>query len=84
MTAVSVICHSGSGHTAKLAEAVAQGARSVGEVAVNLLAIHGEEITKRRFKSFKSDAVRAQLELTGELLGRRVAGAALRWQAGPP
>lgn len=41
MTTVSVLYFSGSGHTAKMAEAVAKGA-AAGGAKVNLLAIRAE------------------------------------------
>ncbi len=51
MTTVSVVYHSGFGHTAKMAEAVAQGAASVPDVKMNLLAITGKDILEGRFKN---------------------------------
>lgn len=50
MTNVSVVYFSGSGHTAKMAEAVAKGAVAAG-VKVNLLAINGQDITQGRFQN---------------------------------
>lgn len=51
MSTVSIIYHSGSGHTAKLAEAVAKGAASVAGVKVNTIAINGKDIVEGRFKN---------------------------------
>jgi NAD(P)H dehydrogenase (quinone) len=59
MTTVSIVYHSGSGHTAKMAEAVAKGAGSVNDVKVNLLALSGKDIAEGRFKN---DALLAQLD----------------------
>ena len=42
MTTVSGVCHSGSGHTARMAGAVAKGAGSVNGVKVNPRAITGK------------------------------------------
>jgi NAD(P)H dehydrogenase (quinone) len=65
MTTVSVVYHSGSGHTAKMAEAVAKGAGSVNDVKVNLLAITGKEIAEGRFKN---DALLAQLDASDAVI----------------
>jgi NAD(P)H dehydrogenase (quinone) len=51
MATVSVIYFSGSGHTAKMAEAVHQGAASVPGVETHLLAIHGDDIIKGRYQN---------------------------------
>ena len=51
MTTISVIYHSGMGHTAKMAEAVAEGAGSVAETQVHLLAIEGVDITQGRWQN---------------------------------
>ena len=50
MSAISVLYFSGSGHTTKLAEAVAAGAADAG-AKVNLLAIRGEDIKEGRFQN---------------------------------
>lgn len=50
MKTVSVIYHSGSGHTQRTAESVARGASSVADVQVNLLAILPEQITNGRWE----------------------------------
>jgi NAD(P)H dehydrogenase (quinone) len=46
---VSVIYFSGMGHTAKMAEAVAQGASGVEGVKTNLIAIEGKDIVDGRY-----------------------------------
>jgi NAD(P)H dehydrogenase (quinone) len=51
MSTLSIIYFSGSGHTAKLAEAVAKGASSVEGTTVHLLAINAEDITQGRYKN---------------------------------
>jgi len=51
MTTVSIVYHSGMGHTQKMAEAVARGAGKVNGVQVNLIAIDGEDITNGRWKN---------------------------------
>ena len=65
MTTVSVIYHSGSGHTAKMAEAVAKGAGSVSDVRVNLLAVSGDDITKGRFVN---ESLMAQLDASDAII----------------
>ncbi len=51
MTIVSVIYHSGTGHTAKMAEAVYAGAASVDDIHANLIAIEGKDIIEGRWKN---------------------------------
>jgi len=51
MTTVSIVYYSGTGHTQKMAEAVARGAGSVDGVQVNLIAIDGKDITDGRWKN---------------------------------
>jgi NAD(P)H dehydrogenase (quinone) len=51
MPTVSIVYHSGSGHTTALAEAVASGARSVAGTTVNLLSIEGKDIVEGRYKN---------------------------------
>jgi NAD(P)H dehydrogenase (quinone) len=65
MTTVSIVYHSGSGHTAKMAEAVAKGAGSVNDVKVNLLAIAGKDIAEGRFKN---DDLLAQLDASDAVI----------------
>lgn len=59
MTTVSIVYHSGTGHTAELAEAVAQGAASVAGVEVHTLVIAGKDIVEGRFAN---PALLAQLD----------------------
>ena len=65
MTILSIVYHSGSGHTAKLAEAVAKGASAVADVNVNTIAIHGQDITEGRFKN---EAALAQLDASDAII----------------
>jgi len=65
MPTVSVIYFTGSGHTAKLAEAVNQGAASVAGVKTNLIAINGDDIAKGRYKN---DEVFAQLDASDAII----------------
>jgi NAD(P)H dehydrogenase (quinone) len=51
MPKVTVLFHSNSGHTAKLAEAVEAGAASVERVDVKRLAIVGDDIVKGRWEN---------------------------------
>lgn len=51
MTTVSIVYHSGSGHTTKLAEAVAEGAGAVGGVRVQIIAITGKDIVAGRHQN---------------------------------
>jgi len=51
MPIVSIIYFSGSGHTAKLAEAVTKGSASVTGVKTNLIAISGDDIVKGRYSN---------------------------------
>ena len=59
MTTLSIVYFSGSGHTTKMAEAVAKGAGAVAHTQVQVLAIQGEDIQSGRFKN---DALMAQLD----------------------
>ena len=65
MTTVSIIYFSGSGHTAKLAEAITKGAASVADVKTSLIAISGDDITKGRYAN---DAVFAQLDASDAII----------------
>jgi NAD(P)H dehydrogenase (quinone) len=65
MTTVSIVYHSGSGHTAKLAEAVAKGASSVADVKVQTLAISGKDIVEGRYKNAD---VLAQLDASDAII----------------
>lgn len=65
MKKVSIIYHSGFGYTAKTAESVAAGARTVENVEVNLLAISGEQIKEGRWKD---DNVMATLSASDAII----------------
>jgi len=65
MATVSIIHFSGSGHTTKLAEAVAKGAASVDGVKTNLIAISGDDIVKGRYQN---DGVFAQLDASDAII----------------
>lgn len=65
MSTVSIIYHSGGGHTTKLAEAVAKGAASVAGVKVNTIAISGKDIVEGRYQN---DAVLAQLDASDAII----------------
>ncbi len=65
MTTLSVVYHSGSGHTTRMAEAVAKGAGSVAGVKVNLLAISGKDIVEGRFKN---ESLLAQLDASDAII----------------
>ena len=59
MSTVSIIYFSGTGHTAKEAEAVHQGAASVADTTSHLIAIKGDDIIKGRYTN---DEVMATLD----------------------
>ncbi len=59
MITVSVVFHSGMGHTQKMAEAVAKGAGEVAGVTVSLIPIEGKDIANGRWKN---EAVLKQLD----------------------
>jgi NAD(P)H dehydrogenase (quinone) len=65
MSTVSIIYFSGSGHTAKMAEAVTKGAASVAGVKTNLIAIQGKDIAEGRYKN---DAVLTQLDASDAII----------------
>ena len=65
MTTVSIVYHSGSGHTAKMAEAVAKGAGSVPDVKVKLLAITGKDIVEGRYTN---EALIAELDASDAVI----------------
>ena len=65
MKSVSIIYHSGFGHTAKAAEQVAIGARSVEGVEVSLLAITPEQVQGGRWQN---DAVLEQLSASDAII----------------
>jgi len=51
MINIAVVYHSGTGHTTKMAGAVAKGAGAVADAKVNVLAIAGKDIVEGRFKN---------------------------------
>lgn len=53
MTKVTVVYHSGTGHTGKMAEAVHAGASSIDDVEAQLIAIDGKDIVDGRWKNDK-------------------------------
>lgn len=65
MTTLTIVYHSGAGHTAKLAEAVAKGAASVAGVTVQTVAINGKDIVEGRYKN---DAAFAQLDASDAII----------------
>jgi NAD(P)H dehydrogenase (quinone) len=65
MSIVSIIYFSGSGHTAKMAEALAKGASAVAGTEVRVHAICGEDIDGGRFKN---DALMAQLDASDPVI----------------
>jgi len=65
MSTVSIIYFSGSGHTAKMAEAVTKGAVSVAGAQTHHIAINGEDIVKGRYKN---EAVMAQLDASNAII----------------
>lgn len=65
MSTVSVIYFTGSGHTAKLAEAVNKGAAAAAGVTTHLIAIKGEDITQGRYKN---DEVMATLDASDAII----------------
>lgn len=65
MPQVAVIYHSGMGHTAKMAEAVAAGAASVPGTDVKLLAIAGSDITEGRYSN---DEIFAALDASDAII----------------
>jgi NAD(P)H dehydrogenase (quinone) len=62
---VSVIYFTGSGHTAKLADAVNKGAASVSGVKTNLIAISGDDIVNGRYQNHK---VMSALEVSSAII----------------
>ena len=65
MTTLSIVYFSGSGHTTKMAEAVAKGAGAVAGTQVHLLAIQGEDIHSGRFKN---DSLMAKLDASDAVI----------------
>ncbi|MEM7799245.1 MAG: flavodoxin family protein [Chloroflexota bacterium] len=65
MKTVSIVYHSGSGNTARMAEAVADGARSVEGIEVKLFPIHGEQISAGRWQD---DEIMGQLTASDAII----------------
>jgi len=65
MSTVSIVYFSGSGHTTKLAEAVAKGAGSVAGITAQLIAIRGDDIVQGRYRN---DAVIGQLDASDAII----------------
>ena len=65
MATVSILYFSGSGRTAKLAEAVGKGAASVDGVKTDVMAIRGEDIVHGRYRN---EAVLATLDAGDALI----------------
>ncbi|HEY5891948.1 MAG TPA: flavodoxin family protein [Chthoniobacterales bacterium] len=65
MATISIIYFTGSGHTAKLAEAIGNGAASVEGVKTHLLSITGDDIVKGRYKN---DDVMAALDASDAVI----------------
>ncbi len=65
MSTVSIVYFSGSGHTAKLAETVAQGAAAVPGTNARLVALNGDDIGKGRYANA---AVLAQLDASDAII----------------
>ncbi len=65
MSTVSVVYHSGMGHTKMMAEAVAKGAGGVEDVDVNLIPIEGKDIVDGRWKN---DDVLKQLDASDGII----------------
>ncbi|NJN88074.1 MAG: flavodoxin family protein [Leptolyngbyaceae cyanobacterium SL_7_1] len=51
MKQIIVLYHSGMGHTAKMAEAVARGAAAVPDTEVKILAIEGKDVMEGRYQN---------------------------------
>jgi len=65
MPTVSIVYFSGSGHNAKMAEAVNLGAASVAGVTTRLIALSGDDIVKGRYQN---DDVLAQLDQSDAII----------------
>jgi NAD(P)H dehydrogenase (quinone) len=65
MKTITVIYHSASGHTAKMAEAVAKGAALVAGVKVQTINIEGKDIVEGRYKN---DGALAQLDASDAII----------------
>ena len=65
MTTISVVYHSGNGHTTKMAEAVAKGASSVDGVEATLISIEEKDILNGRWKN---EEVKKQLDASDGII----------------
>lgn len=65
MAKISIIYHSGGGHTAALAEAVAQGVRAVPNTQTEVIAIQGSDIKEGRWSN---EAVLAKLSASDAII----------------
>jgi NAD(P)H dehydrogenase (quinone) len=65
MKTVAIVYHSGMGNTAKVAEALARGARSVSAVMVKLLPITAEQIVEGRWQD---DALMDELDAADAII----------------
>lgn len=65
MSTISIVYFSGSGHTTKLAEAVATGAAAVAGTTTRLIALSGDDIVKGRYEN---EAVLAQLDASDAII----------------
>jgi hypothetical protein len=72
MTTVSVVYHTGTGHTRALAESIAKGAGGVTDVTVHLLEIKSTQIdTDGRWKD---DEITALLNASDAIIGSNKSG----------
>lgn len=65
MKRITIIYYSGSGNTKKMAEAVLEGAKSVENVQVELIAIDGKDIVEGRWKN---DVVMEKLDASDAII----------------
>jgi NAD(P)H dehydrogenase (quinone) len=65
MKTVAIVYHSGMGHTAKVAEAIAAGARTQPDTTVNVFVLRGDQITEGRWQD---DAVMEQLTASDAII----------------
>jgi NAD(P)H dehydrogenase (quinone) len=65
MTNISIVYFSGSGHTTKMAEAIAKGAGGVAGTQVHVLPIKSEDIQNGRFKN---DSLMASLDSSDSVI----------------
>lgn len=65
MTTISIIYHSGSGNTARLAEAIAKGATTIEGTTINLYPINGDQIMAGRWQD---DKLMAELDQSDAIM----------------